>query len=163
MPRLQLTSKEVSLAIAIAVLGFIFSTSQWLGFLNGLDAFKGFIVYYAVLYVALYALSKAGLVIFNFKIDTTQKTLGLLLITFSFFLITGWSNQYVQLVTTGSMAGASNVFYQCEDGVAFWFWNTVMNVQDIEAVRYLAFVLTPFVLTLAGGLLVTETKLGELF
>jgi len=149
----SLTSKEFFLAVALSLLGFVFSMRTWLLWLNTLNPFEGFIVYYIILYVSLFILSKAGLVVFGLKIDDPVQTLGLLLITFSFFLIVGFSSGYVQYVTTGSMAGASSIYYQCEDGMVWWAFSQF--VSDIWVCRILTFVVTPFILTLIGGFLVS--------
>jgi hypothetical protein len=72
-----------------------------------------------------------------------------------------WENPYVQIVTTGSFEGASPVFYQSEDGVAWWAWSQLLPTANVETLRLLAFVFTPFILCLIGGLLVSEKiKLG---
>jgi hypothetical protein len=160
MPRhgkFKITGRELSLAVAFAALGFVFSTHEWLLFLDGLTPFTGLIVYYVVLYTSLYMLSRLGLTIFGIKIDKPLQTLGLLLITFSFFLVVDWSSSYAAIVA--GKPNISNIFLQDEDGFAFWAWNQV--IADLEVCRIFTFVVTPFLLTLSGSLLVTKkVKLG---
>jgi hypothetical protein len=153
----RITGRELALAVALATMGFLFSTRQWLLFLDGINPFQGLIVYYIVLYTSLYMLSRLGLTIFGVKIDKPLQTLGLLLITFSFFLTVDWTSQYVGIIT--GKPNISNVFLQDEDGMAFWAWSQLFA--DVELCRILTFVVTPFFLTLLGGLLVSKrVKLG---
>jgi len=153
--------QEFSLALLFAVLGFIFSSRQWLMFLNGLNPLTGLIVYYAILYSCLFGLSQLGLVIFGFRIKTPLQTFGLLLITFAFFIIVDWESAYVQYVTMGSVEGASSVYWQSEDGAVFYVWQKLLPFLSMEAYRFLTYVLTPFILALLGGLLISKKpKLG---
>lgn len=155
----KITQKEILLSLAFATLGFAFSTREWLLFLNSLNPITGLVVYYTILYSSLILLSKAGLTIYKFRIDKPLQVLGLLLITFSFFILVGWSSNYVQYVTTGSTEGASVVFYQCEDGATFYFWYFIVGIRNIELARFFTFVFTPFTLTLLGSWLVTKPEI----
>jgi hypothetical protein len=158
---LELTDKEVALAVVLAVMGFIFSTRQWILFLSGLTPLEGLVVYYIILYGALYVLSQLGLVVLGIKIKEPLQTFGLLLITFAFFIVVDWESAYVQYVTIGSLEGASPVFLQSEDGAVFWVWEQLLPAAPVETWRILTYVLTPFLLTLIGGLLASEKiKLG---
>jgi len=151
--KFELTGKELSLAIAIAVMGFFFTTRQWILWLNSLSPFAGLIVYYIILYASLYVLSRLGLTVFGIKIDDKIETLGLLLITFAFFITVDWESAYIQYVTNGSLTGMSNVYLQAEDGAVWFLWSQL--IQNIEVLHVLTYVVTPFVLALVGGLLVT--------
>lgn len=144
------------------MLGFVFSMREYILFLNGLTPLHGLLVYYAVLGGSLFVLSRMDLVVFGFKIRSLTQTLGLMLITFAFFVVVGWSSPYVQYVATGSTAGASVVFYQCEDGAVWYVWSTLLPTLDVEVLRILSFVLTPFLLVLAGGMLVAgRIRMGD--
>lgn len=155
--RFSVTNRELSLAVAFAVMGFAFSTRTWLLFLNGLSPLGGLLVYYLVLYASLYGLSRLGLVLFGVKIDKPLQTLGLLLITFSFFLTVDWTSQWGAIVT--GHLNISNIFLQDEDGVTFWAWSLL--IPNLEVCRIMAFVVTPFLLTLGGGALVSKkVRLG---
>jgi hypothetical protein len=156
---LELTDKEVGLAVILAFMGFILSSHQWILFLSGLTPLEGLIIYYIILYGALYVLSKMDLVVFGLKIDDPVKTFGLLLITFAFFVTVNWENPYVQLVTMGTTQGASPVFYGSEDG-AVWFVVSQF-VSDVWLCRMITFVAVPFLLTILGGILVSgKIKIG---
>ena len=150
-----LTGKELALAVILAFLGFVFSMRTWLLFLNGLSPFEGLLVYYVILYVSLFLLSKAGLVVFGLKIDDAVQTLGLLMVTFAFFIVVGFSSAYTQFVTMGNLNGASTVFLQCEDGSVWFVWSWLLPWADIFVLRILTYVMTPLALSLIGGILVS--------
>jgi len=153
---MQLTEKEVALAVALAVLGFVFSSRQWLLFLDGLNPFQGLIVYYLILYVCLYVLSRLDLVVFGFKIKEPLQTFGLLLITFAFFVCVDWESPYVQFVTGRSVENVSPVLFQAEDGAVWFLWQNAVPWANVETLRLLTYVATPLILALIGGLLVSE-------
>jgi hypothetical protein len=109
--------------------------------------------------VCLVALSKFELVIFGIKIKDPSQTLGVLFITFAFFMVISWTSGYVQYVTTGSFQGVSPVFLQSEDGCVWFLWSLLIpttTTLNIEAVRVLTYGVTPAVLTLIGGLLASR-------
>ena len=143
------------LALAIGLMGFMFNSRQFLLYLSGLSIFYGFFVYYAVLWGSIVLISKAGLVVFGFKINDLSETFGLLLIFFAFSATIGWENPYVQYVTTGSFTGASTVFYGSEDGVLWTLWSGLMPNLPVESLWFLVFVFSPFIIALAGLYLVS--------
>jgi hypothetical protein len=149
----SLTGKEVAFAVVLAVLGFLFSTREWLLFADGLNPLAGLLIYYIVLYVFLIVLSKLGLVILGVKIEDFAQTFGLLLMTFAFFIVVDWSSGYVQWVTMGPNSTVSNIFLQCEDGAVYFVWTRVLPFATQEVWRILTYVVTPFFLALAGGVL----------
>jgi hypothetical protein len=146
------------LATVIAVIGFVFNTRTWILYLNDLTPVEGLIVYYVILYATLYVLSRMGLVVFGLKIDDPVETFGLLMITFAFFITVDWSSPYVQYVTTGSFQGTSNVFVNnSEDGMTWYLWSLLIPQvpANLLILRLLTFIVTPFILTVLGGLLVS--------
>ena len=153
---MEITRRELTLALAIAAMGFIFSAREWVFFLNTLTPFSGFLVYYAILYVSLYILGKMDLVVFGFKIDDPLETLGLLLIGFAFFATINSQSGYIQIITGGSVANISPIFLQSEDGVLWWLWYNVIGVTDLQLCRYLAFSVSTFVIALLGLALVSK-------
>ena len=153
---MDITAREVALAVVFAVIGITTTMRPFLMFLAGLNPLYGLILYYAILYVCLVALSKFELVIFGIKIKNLAQTLGVLLITFAFFMVISWTSGYVQYVTTGSFVGASPVFLQSEDGAVFWIWQMLLPAADVEVWRLLTYAVTPFLLTLTGGVLASK-------
>jgi len=158
--KFAITSKEFLLAVSLAVMGLVFSTREWILYLNSLNPIQGLLIYYIILYSSLIVLSKMGLVVFNIKIKNPIQTFGLLLITFAFFITVDWESPYVQLITKGNIEQASNVFYESEDGAIWFFWTNVVGVKDVETARWLTFVITPFILTLVGAFLVSKVEIG---
>ena len=151
---MKLTDREVGLATTLAVMGFLFSSRSLLLYLNSLTPIEGLMLYYMILYGSLYLLSKMDLVVFGLKISDATQTLGLLLVTFAFFLVINCENAYVQYVTMGNFTGASNVFYASEDGCVFYLWQLLLPQAEVEVLRILTFVVTPFILSIIGGLLI---------
>ncbi|MGB9774727.1 MAG: hypothetical protein ACPL4I_12030 [Bacteroidota bacterium] len=151
--RFKLEGREIALAAVLAFLGFILTSREWLLFLDGLSPFQGLMVYYMILYGSLYLLSRMDLVVFGFKIRDPLQTLGLLLVTFAFFIVVDWESPYVQIVTKGDSGAVSPVFYQSEDGAVWYLWQQALPWANFEAVRLLTYVLTPLILALIGGYL----------
>jgi hypothetical protein len=158
---MELTSKEFALAVAFFLLGLVLTARNWILFLSTLNPLEGLIVYDIILFGTLYVLSRLDLVVFGFKIKSVSQVIGLMLISTAFFMIVNWENPYCQFVTTGSFDGASQIFYESEDGVSWMVWSHFLPSANVEALRIFAFALTPFLLALIGGLLASEKiKLG---
>lgn len=153
---MELTLREVWLALAFALMGFALTCRSLLLFLDGLNPLQGLVVYYLILYVSLYVLSRLDLVVFGFKIKDPLQTLGLLLITFAFFICVDWESPYVQLVTGRNVENISPVLFQAEDGAIWFLWQNAFPGAGVETLRLLTYVVTPLILALVGGLLVSE-------
>ncbi|MGB9672084.1 MAG: hypothetical protein ACPLZY_02940 [Candidatus Norongarragalinales archaeon] len=153
---MDLTLHEIWLALALASMGFALTSRSWLLFLDGLNPFQGLIIYYLILYVSLYMLSRLDLVVFGFKIKDPTQTLGLLLITFAFFICVDWESPFVQIVTGRSVENVSPVLFQAEDGAVWFLWEKALPWANLETLRLLTYVATPFALASIGGLLVSE-------
>jgi hypothetical protein len=98
------------------------------------------------------------LVVFGLKIDDPVETFGLLIITFAFFITVDWTSPYVQYVTTRSFQGASNVFVNnSEDRMTWYLWRLLIPQvpANLLILRLLTFIVTPLILTILGGLLVS--------
>ncbi len=158
MAKFKITKEEFYLAVLFAIMGFIASSREVLLYLNNLDPISGMVVYYAIIGIAYVILSKFGFTVIK-RIENPTQILGLLMITFAFFIIFGWTSAYVQEVTTGAADQASVIFYQCEDGATYYLYTQVLGITDVENARLLTFVFTPFILTLIGGYLVVKPKL----
>jgi len=153
---LKITKKELFLALAFGILGFLLSTRSFILFANGLNPFMGFLLYYAIVIASVFILSKLGLVIGSIKVKKVSQVIGMVLIFFAFFLIFNWTNQYFQFVVTGNTTGAANIFFNGEDGITYYFWNSIVGIHNMGIIRWLMFPLTAFVTALLGGLLVDE-------
>jgi hypothetical protein len=156
----QLTQKELILACAIALMGFVFSSRWWILGLSSMTPIQGLVMYYIILYTSLYILSRAGLIIYDIRIENVVQVFGLLLITFSFFITVDWESQWVQYITNGNIEQASPVFYQSEDGAIMYLWSRVVPMvpQNMELLRILTYVVTPFILVVIGAYLVARIE-----
>jgi hypothetical protein len=157
MVDLEITKEELALVLVITVMGFVFSMRSWILFLDSLNPFTGLIVYYVILYFSLYALSKMGLVIWKIRIKSALQVFGALLITMAFFITVDWESPWVQYVTGRAGADVSNVLYQAEDGAFWYLWSFLTS--NFEVLRILTYVVTPFVLTLIGVILVRKAEI----
>jgi hypothetical protein len=153
MTKLRVTSKEFTIAVILAFMGFVFSTRQFLLWLDAMNPLQGLIVYYVILYSSLYALSRMGLTVFGFKISKVSQSLGLLIITFAFFVTVNFSSAWTTIATGGNPNAVSTIYYQDEDGVLFWLWSQM--VPNVDLCRIMTYVVSPFILTLLGTLLVS--------
>jgi hypothetical protein len=157
MVDLEITREELALVLVITIMGFAFSMRPWILFLDSLNPFTGLIVYYIILYITLYVLSKMGLVIWKIRIKTPLQVLGCLLITMAFFITVDWESPWVQYVTGRAGADVSNVLYQAEDGAFWYLWSFLIS--NFEVLRILTYVITPFILTLIGVILVKKAEI----
>lgn len=149
------------LSIIFAFIGYIFSTELWIRYIDSLSSLTGLIIYYIIIYITIFILSKIGLVIGHSKIYNYYHTLGIIFIIFSFFIIFDWESKYINFVSKGEYDEnkISNIYLQSEDGAVFDFFYRVTN--NIKLSRILTFIITPFILTFIGSLLIEEkVKLG---
>jgi hypothetical protein len=157
--KLKLTTREIVLAGAFALLGFIFYTRTFLNAINLLNPFEGLVVYYVVIWSSLFVLSKFDLVIFGIKIKSLQQTIGILFISFAFFVVVDWSSSYVQWATTGHFGGVSGIFYQDEDGALWAFWSWLIPATSNTLIwidRVFAFSVSPAIIAIIGGILTNK-------
>lgn len=150
------TRNELLLAFAFGVIGFAVTTREAIMAMNSTDPIIGLLGYYAILYSTLFLLAHFGLVIYKFNIKSPTQTLGLLLITFSFFIIFDWTSCYINTVVHGSCTGISPVYFSSEDGATYYFWDTVMRINNPEISRLLTYSLTPFLLVMIGSTMVSQ-------
>jgi hypothetical protein len=150
----EITKKEFFLAISLTLLGFIFSTRSSLQWFDKLDPFTGLIVYYLIIFIAVFLLSKAGLVISYIRFGTLAQTIGVLLIIFSFNIVTDYESCYQNEILKGSCENISNIYFQSEDGSIYYFMSKFTD--DIQVKRIFTYLITPFILTLLGALLIEQ-------
>jgi len=154
---MKITFKELQFVGVLALAGFLFSSRWWILFLDSLSPVKGLFVYYGILLVFLFLLSRNGLILWNFKINKPLQLLGLLLITFSFFVVVNWQNPYFNIVADGPpLESMSNIYFQSENGVIWSFWTQLLPSSDTSFLRVLTFIITPAALSLLGALLVEK-------
>lgn len=152
MGKLKITWSEWAFVGIMTILAIIFTNKFWLLLLAKFNPVVGFLIYYAVVYVALILMSYAGLIVFGVKIKNPLQILGSGLIIFAFFLIFDWSSQYAILV------GADKALWNnSEDSVSFYLWSLLIHPTTstkLWLVWGLAFPVTVFVISIIGVLLV---------
>ena len=158
MKKFKITKEEKILITILALAGFFFSSKKWLMFLDESNPITGLIIYYFIIFISFFFLSKLGLSLFKIEVKKTTQIIGIVLITFSFFIVFNWESQWVQYVTKGDVSSASSIFFQSEDGATFYFWNTILKI-GMNTSRILTFVVTPIILTLLGSYLVIKPQL----
>lgn len=146
----------IKLSLSFGVLGFIFSTRYWIKTIDKLSPSQGLLIYYMIMYIAIYILAYFGLVIGHSKITNYTHTFGVIMILFAYFIIFNWESEYVNIISKGSFDKnkISKVYLQSEDGATFdIFYNLT---RDVELSRVLTFIITPIILTFIGSLLIQE-------
>lgn len=141
------------LPFVLAFLGFIFSTRKWILFLNKLNPLNGLLIYYTILTLIIVTLEYFGLIIAGITFKSISQTIGTMLIIFSFFIIVCWESCYINTVIDGNCDNVSNVYLQAEDGAVYYVWSQFFN--NIEILRILTYIVTPFVLSAIGQNLIT--------
>lgn len=154
--KLKITRKELILAIIFAFAGFVLTMRWWILFLNTLNPLLGLLVYYVIMYSSLYGLSRLDLTIFGFNIKKPLQVLGVTLITFAFFIVVDWESPLINMITNGTTQGISNVYFQAEDGAVWYIFSLIFGTAHIQLLRIFTYVITPFLLALAGGLLIKD-------
>lgn len=152
MKKFKLERREIQFALAIALLGFVFSMREWILFLDGQSPFMGFLIYYGIIYVSLLILSKVGFVLMGHHVKEWHQALGVMLIMIAFFTVFNWESQYVNIVAHGSLDNISPIYFQSEDGMTWAFWEG-LGFANTEILRLLTFVISPFIEALCGGML----------
>jgi hypothetical protein len=142
---MKFTTKEYIMLGGTAVAGYIATDKKFLLWLNTLNAWQGFLFYYAILFTVVFLVSKVGFNVGIFKADNMKQTIGVMLFLFAIFTIINWENPYVQYVTKGNIDGASNVFYGSEDGMSWSLFYDYFHMKTPETIRYLAFMLVPVI------------------
>jgi hypothetical protein len=151
MVKFKITWQEWVFVAIMTILAIIFTNKYWLLLLNKFNPVIGFLIYYAVVYVALILMSYAGLIVFGVKIKNPLQILGSGLILFAFFMIFNWSNDYANII------GAEKVLINSsEDGLIWFLWSSLIHPTDsnLWIIWALAFPLTVFIITLIGVLLI---------
>jgi len=145
---------KIYLPIVFAILGFLFSARPWILFLDGLSPLNGLLIYYFILTITIILLEYFGLIIAGIKFDSLRHTIGSMLIIFAFFIVVTWTSCYINMVTKGQCSQISNIYLQSEDGTVYYLWSFLFK--DIDTLRLLTYVITPFVLSFIGQLLITR-------
>lgn len=150
-------------ASIFALLGWVFSTTTYIQFIDRLNPVQGLLLYYIVIFIAITLLQHIGLKIGDVVHDTNIQTIGTMMILFSFFIVVNWQSEYGCYVTQKdcSEEKVSQIFMNSEDGATFYLWNKITN--NINTSRWLTYVFTPFLLTMIGfKLIMHKTHIEKL-
>lgn len=130
-----------------AWLGWLFSSKAYIGFMDKRSPVEGLALYYGGLYLVFMFLQSIGMKIGDMHFDTHLHTIGSLLILYSFFIVFSWESEY-----TCRIVGKDCSPKHTEDALIFYLANKA-GLEDWSA-RWVTYILAPFVLTVAGVLLI---------
>lgn len=143
---------KILIPILFGVIGLVTTSNLYLNFINELNPIFGLIMYYIVLLFVILIVEILGLVFINieFGYNLIYQTIGLLLIIFSFNLVTSWESCYINQTVSenNSCDGVSNIYLQSEDGAVYYFYS--LFIDNININRILTYVVTPVVLSYIG-------------
>ena len=135
---------------------------KFLVFLDKIPPIGGFLIYQAILYSYIFIATRFILKNKTGKPVNFIQVLGIQLVLFAIFIVADWENPYVQYATRGSFETASNVFYGSEDGIIWSMWSAIIPLTsdfNINLVWVLTFIVSSFVIAMAGLFLVKKFKL----
>lgn len=146
--------KFVIIPLLLAFAGFFFTTDAWIKFINSLSPVEGLGVYYICILLILLLLRYIGLKIGNVEFISFRQIIGSLLIFFSFFILFDFASCYQNELVYHNCTTMPINFIQTEDGVVYNFWKKF--TPNIQLLRILTYIVTPFVLTLIGIFLIQK-------
>ena len=163
MENLLIHNKALLLAIIFAILGFIFTMRTWILWLDKLNPLQGLVIYYIIVTITIVILQKIGLIVGGIEFQEWNHTIGILLLYFSWHIIFNDTSCYINMVTKGQcdQKKISTVFLNSEDGSTYYLWSKITT--NIEYLRLLTYVITPFILTFIGVLLIQKDISLSLF
>ena len=132
---------HLKLALAVAFVGFVFTSRQWLQALQKLGPEPGMIAKQLSILVAIFILASADP---SIKFATHHQAIGVLLVYVAFNIIFNYQSEWI------SDVGASNVERQTPDGAVYHRSRTNLNLNP-DMARLVTFVVVPFVMVLVGS------------
>lgn len=135
---------HLRLAATFAILGFVFTSKQWLHFLNRYNPEMGLIIKHSVILLSIYILAWSDPYI---KFVHHHQALGVLLLYMTFVLIFNYQSEWIEDVK------ADNVGEQTFDGVIYHRSKQIPNIEP-QMARIVSFVIIPFILVIIGSQLV---------
>jgi hypothetical protein len=131
---------HVKLAIGVALAGLIFTSRQWLAWINTLTPEMGMFVKHLAILSVIFGLHFIdGLVG-----PPREQALGVLLMYTAFVLIFNYQSEWVV------DAGAANVEKQTPDGALYHRMRNTLGLTP-DAARIITFVIAPFILFMIGS------------
>jgi hypothetical protein len=142
------------LPISFLLFGYLVTTKKIVYFLNTLDPIKGFSLYYLIVSISILLLVKLGLVVADIHFTSWNHFIGILLLNFAFFIVIIWTNCYVAEIVKGGCKNFTRVYLNTESGATYYFWSQFVKNRQLK--RLLSFVITPFILSLIGLILIKQ-------
>ena len=135
---------HLKLALAIAFIGFVFTSRQWLQVLQKLSPETGMIAKQLSILVAIFILAWADP---SLRFKRHHQAIGVLLVYVAFNIIFNYQSEWI------SDVGASNVERQTPDGAVYHRSRTNLNLNP-DLARIVTFVIVPFAMVLGGSRLI---------
>lgn len=142
---------HLRLALAFALVGFIFTSKLWLRLLHSLSPEQGLVVKWVAILGSIFLLDWADP---SLKLEHKTQAIGVAMILASFNIIFNYQSEWID------DSGSGNVQIQTPDGALYRRARTNLGLNP-DVARILVFVLVPFALVLGGSKLVRNgTKLN---
>lgn len=139
------------LAIAIAIIGFIFTSRAWLNTLHTLSPEAGLILKNVIIFSIILILH-----VMNSEVATPHRqALGVFFIYIAFLMIFNYQSDWID------ESDSENVSRQTVDGAVYNRARTTLNL-DPDSSRLVTFVVAPFLLVLFGTQLIKNRQLVNL-
>jgi hypothetical protein len=135
---------HLRLAATFAVLGFVFTSKQWLQWLNKYSPETGLIIKHFVILLSIYILAWSDPYI---KFVHHHQAIGILLLYVTFVMIFNYQSEWIKDIK------ADNVEEQTFDGVVYHRSKQFLNIEP-QIARIVSFVIIPFILVIIGSQLV---------
>lgn len=143
---------KIWLPIIFAVIGYFVSTKIFVRLLSNVTPIEGLAIYYIAVMSSILALEYLGLVIAGIRFKSFKQFLGTLLLNFAIFIVIIWENCYTAERIKGRCTGFNSIYLNTESGATYYFWSKF--IKDQRTKRILTFMVTPFVLSLMGLILI---------
>lgn len=134
---------RLGLAVAIAVIGFIFTSKQWLQFINSLSPEAGLVLKNVIIFLIILGLHSVDDVVDS----PHRQALGVLLMYSAFNIIFNYQSEWIH------DAKAPNVDKQTPDGALY---ERARSLFSPDMSRIIVFVLVPFIFVIIGSSLISK-------
>jgi hypothetical protein len=131
---------HLRLALAFAVVGFVFTSKLWLSLLHTLGPEQGLIVKWIAILSVVFFLDYADPTL---KIEHKTQAIGVIMVLGAFNIIFNYQSEWIV------ESGAENIEIQSPDG-ALYHRARNMNLSP-DVARILVFTVVPFILVLVGS------------
>jgi hypothetical protein len=135
---------HLRLALAFAIVGFVFTSKLWLRWLHGLGPEHGLAVKWVAILGSILLLDWADP---SLKLEHKTQALGVVMVLVAFNMIFNYQSEWID------DSGSGNVQVQTPDGALYRRARTNLGL-DPDTARLFVFVLVPFVLVFFGSRLV---------